>query len=267
MIPFTIGQIAAITGGTPDDVADLERGGDRPGGDRLPGARRRAGCSRRCPASAPTGTTSPPRRSATARWSCSAPARSASPAIIVPDVPAALAKLARALVDRLPGLTIVGITGSAGKTTTKDLLAQLVATLGPTVAPQNSFNNEIGHPLTVLRCDEQTRYLIAELSARGPGHIAALCQIAPPAYGAVLCVGNAHAGEFGTMEQIARGQVRAASRVASRRRRAAERRRSAGRGDGRAHRRQGRDLRPVRPGPTSGPARSSSTGSAGPGSR
>jgi UDP-N-acetylmuramoyl-tripeptide--D-alanyl-D-alanine ligase len=125
------------------------------------------------------------------------------PAVIVTDVPAALGKLARALVDRLGGLTIAGITGSAGKTTTKDLAAQLIATLGPTVAPANSFNNEIGLPLTVLRADGSTRYLVAELSARGPGHIAALCEIAPPSLGVVLCVGNAHAGEFGGIAQVA----------------------------------------------------------------
>lgn len=125
------------------------------------------------------------------------------PALVVADVPAALARLARAVVDRLPELTIAGITGSAGKTTTKDLTAQLIGSLGPTVSPHNSFNNEIGHPLTVLRSGEQTRYLVAELSARGPGHIAALCEVAPPALGVVLCVGNAHAGEFGSMEQIA----------------------------------------------------------------
>ncbi|HWF81446.1 MAG TPA: UDP-N-acetylmuramoyl-tripeptide--D-alanyl-D-alanine ligase [Streptosporangiaceae bacterium] len=125
------------------------------------------------------------------------------PALIVADVPAALAKLARAVVDQLPDLTIAGITGSAGKTTTKDLVAQLTSTLGPTVSPQNSFNNEIGHPLTVLRADEDTRYLIAEMSARGLGHIAALCQISPPALGVVLCVGNAHAGEYTGIEQIA----------------------------------------------------------------
>ena len=95
------------------------------------------------------------------------------PALIVADVPAALGRLARAVVDRLPRLTIAAITGSAGKTTTKDLAAQLIGSLGPTVAPQNSFNNEIGHPLTVLRADADTRYLVAELSARGPGHIAA----------------------------------------------------------------------------------------------
>ena len=74
------------------------------------------------------------------------------------------------------------------------------------MAPPNSFNNEIGHPLTVLRADESTRYLVSELSARGPGHIAALCQIAPPTLGVVLCVGNAHAGEFGDQQQIARAK-------------------------------------------------------------
>jgi UDP-N-acetylmuramoyl-tripeptide--D-alanyl-D-alanine ligase len=128
------------------------------------------------------------------------------PALIVGDVQAALGILAAAVVARLPGLTIAGITGSAGKTTTKDLTAQLVESLGPTVSNRGSYNNEIGHPLTVLRVTEQTRYLISELSARGPGHIAALCAIAPPRLGAVLCVGHAHAGEFGGIEQVARAK-------------------------------------------------------------
>jgi UDP-N-acetylmuramoyl-tripeptide--D-alanyl-D-alanine ligase len=128
------------------------------------------------------------------------------PALVVPDVTAALARLARAVVDALPDLIIAGITGSAGKTTTKDLTAQLVETLGPTVSPKNSYNNEIGHPLTVLRADERTRYLVSELSARGPGHIAMLCAIAPPRLGAVLGVGHAHAGEFGSIEEVARAK-------------------------------------------------------------
>ncbi|MGH3301923.1 MAG: UDP-N-acetylmuramoyl-tripeptide--D-alanyl-D-alanine ligase [Streptosporangiaceae bacterium] len=134
------------------------------------------------------------------------------PALIVPDVQAALGTLARVVVDRLPALTVVGITGSAGKTTTKDLTAQLVETLGPTVAPRESFNNEIGHPLTVLRVTGQTRYLVSELAARGPGHITQLCQIAPPRLGAVLCVGHAHAGEFGGLDAIAaaKGELPAA---------------------------------------------------------
>lgn len=118
------------------------------------------------------------------------------PALIVADPAAALAPLARAVVDRLPKLTIAGVTGSAGKTTTKDLLAQVAERLGPTVAPPGSFNNELGHPLTVLRADEETRYLILELGARGRGHIAELCAVAPPRFGAVLNVGRAHVGDY-----------------------------------------------------------------------
>ena len=134
------------------------------------------------------------------------------PALIVPDVQTALGKIARAVIDRAPDLTIVGITGSAGKTTTKDLTAQLIETLGPTVAPPESFNNEIGHPLTVLKITGQTRYLISELAARGLGHITDLCAIAPPRIGAVLCVGHAHAGEFGSLAAIAaaKGELPAA---------------------------------------------------------
>jgi UDP-N-acetylmuramoyl-tripeptide--D-alanyl-D-alanine ligase len=128
------------------------------------------------------------------------------PALLTPDVPAALAKLARAVTDALPGLTIAGITGSVGKTTTKDLAAQLVERLGPTVAPHGSYNNEIGHPLTVLRVTEVTRYLVLELSARKAGDIAQLCEIAPPSLGVVLCVGHAHTGEFGGLAEVARAK-------------------------------------------------------------
>jgi UDP-N-acetylmuramoyl-tripeptide--D-alanyl-D-alanine ligase len=126
-----------------------------------------------------------------------------APALIVGDVQAALGRLARAVVDRVAGLTILGITGSMGKTTTKDLTAQLLEQIGPTVSPPGSFNNEIGHPLTALRVTADTRYLVSELSARGLGHIAELCRIAPPKIGAVLCVGHAHAGEFGGLDRIA----------------------------------------------------------------
>jgi UDP-N-acetylmuramoyl-tripeptide--D-alanyl-D-alanine ligase len=134
------------------------------------------------------------------------------PALIVPDVQAALGTLARAVISRLPGLTVIGITGSAGKTTTKDLLAQLLEQLGPTVSPPGSFNNEIGHPLTALRVTAETRYLVAEMSARGIGHIAELCRITPPRLGAVLCVGHAHLGEFGSLDQVAlaKGELPAA---------------------------------------------------------
>jgi UDP-N-acetylmuramoyl-tripeptide--D-alanyl-D-alanine ligase len=128
------------------------------------------------------------------------------PSVLVTDVPAALAALARFVVDALPAVAIAGITGSSGKTTTKDLAAQLIERLGPTIAPAGSFNNEFGHPLTVLRADAATRYLVLELSARGPGHIAYLCRVAPPRYGVVLNVGHAHAGEFGGLDQVARAK-------------------------------------------------------------
>ncbi|MFI6368470.1 UDP-N-acetylmuramoyl-tripeptide--D-alanyl-D-alanine ligase [Nocardia sp. NPDC050630] len=119
---------------------------------------------------------------------------------------AALATLARVSVERLSaagGLTVVGVTGSSGKTSTKDLLAAVLTPLGPVVAPPGSFNNELGHPWTALRADADTRFLVLELSARGPGHIAALAQVAPPKIGVVLNVGTAHLGEFGSREAIA----------------------------------------------------------------
>jgi UDP-N-acetylmuramoyl-tripeptide--D-alanyl-D-alanine ligase len=125
------------------------------------------------------------------------------PAVVVPDVPAALADLARAVLQRLPDVTVVGVTGSSGKTSTKDLLAQLLAELGPTVAPPGSFNNELGHPYTVLRSTVDTRYLVLEKSARGIGHVAWLTRIARPRIGVVLNVGTAHLGEFGSRENIA----------------------------------------------------------------
>ncbi|WP_147201329.1 UDP-N-acetylmuramoyl-tripeptide--D-alanyl-D-alanine ligase, partial [Pseudonocardia asaccharolytica] len=119
---------------------------------------------------------------------------------------AALAALARHAVAALPALSIVGVTGSSGKTSTKDLLAAVLAPLGPTVAPPGSFNNELGHPWTVLTAGPDTRHLVLELSARGPGHIAALCAVAPPRIGVVLNVGRAHLGEFGSAEAIARAK-------------------------------------------------------------
>jgi UDP-N-acetylmuramoyl-tripeptide--D-alanyl-D-alanine ligase len=129
-----------------------------------------------------------------------------APALITDNVPAALARLAQEVVARLPQITIAGITGSSGKTSTKDLTAQLVERLGPTVAPEGSWNNEFGFPLTVLRADVGARFLVLELAARGAGHIASLCEIAPPRIGAVLNVGHAHTGEFGGIEQVARAK-------------------------------------------------------------
>ncbi|MGE5827616.1 MAG: UDP-N-acetylmuramoyl-tripeptide--D-alanyl-D-alanine ligase [Micromonosporaceae bacterium] len=131
------------------------------------------------------------------------------PSVVVADPLEALAALARAVVDRLPALTVVGITGSSGKTSTKDLIAQLLARLGPTIAPAGSLNNELGLPHTVLRADAQTRFLVLEMGARGSGHIRYLCGIAPPTVGVVLNVGVAHIGEFGSVEAIeaAKGEL------------------------------------------------------------
>jgi UDP-N-acetylmuramoyl-tripeptide--D-alanyl-D-alanine ligase len=124
------------------------------------------------------------------------------PAIVVPDVVAAMGALARAVVERL-GTTVVALTGSAGKTSTKDLIAQLLQRHGPTVWTHGSFNNEIGLPLTALRADTTTRHLVLEMGARGRGHIRYLTDLTPPRVGLVLNVGTAHIGEFGGREQIA----------------------------------------------------------------
>jgi len=118
---------------------------------------------------------------------------------------AALAKLASAVAAELVegGLTIIGITGSSGKTSTKDLIAAVLRPLGEVVAPPGSFNNELGHPWTVLRATPDTDFLVLEMSARHPGNIAALAAIARPSIAAVLNVGTAHLGEFGSREIIA----------------------------------------------------------------
>ena len=126
--------------------------------------------------------------------------------IVVGDGFTALAALASAVVRRLPDTTVIGVTGSAGKTSTKDLLAQLLGSLGPTVAPPGSYNNELGHPYTVLRATPATQFLVLETSARGIGHISYLTGIAPPRIGAVLNVGSAHLGEFGSREAIAQAK-------------------------------------------------------------
>ncbi len=118
---------------------------------------------------------------------------------------AALGRLAAAVAAELAegGLKIIGVTGSSGKTSTKDLLAAVLSPLGKVVAPPGSFNNELGHPWTVLRATRDTDYLILEMSARHPGNIAALAAIARPSIAVVLNVGTAHLGEFGSREVIA----------------------------------------------------------------
>ncbi|MBM0259164.1 UDP-N-acetylmuramoyl-tripeptide--D-alanyl-D-alanine ligase [Micromonospora sp. 4G55] len=125
------------------------------------------------------------------------------PMVLVGDALTAMGRLARAVVDRLPQLTVIGLTGSSGKTTTKDLIAQLTVRLGPTVAPPGSFNNELGHPYTALQATPETRFLVMEKGARGIGHVRYLCDVVPPRISVVLNVGVAHIGEFGSVENIA----------------------------------------------------------------
>ena len=129
----------------------------------------------------------------------------ALPCVVVDEPVAALGRLAAAVHTRLAagGLTTLGITGSSGKTSTKDLLGQVLATAGPTVSPPGSYNNDIGLPLTVLDADEDTRFLVLEMGSRGRGHIARLCRVARPDVGVVLNVGSAHLGEFGSADGIA----------------------------------------------------------------
>ncbi len=104
---------------------------------------------------------------------------------------------------------MVALTGSQGKTGTKDYLAHVLAGFGPTVATAGNHNNEIGVPLTVLNATAETEYLVVEMGARGIGHIAYLCRIAPPTVAAVINVGTAHIGEFGSREAIgvAKGEI------------------------------------------------------------
>lgn len=137
------------------------------------------------------------------------------PVVVVDDVERALGDLAREVLVQLreaavepggSGLRVIGVTGSVGKTTTKDLLAQLCGAAGPTVAPEKSFNNEIGLPLTVLRADEQTRYLVLEMGASGIGHLTYLTDIAPPDVAVVLVVGHAHLEGFGGIDAVARAK-------------------------------------------------------------
>ena len=137
------------------------------------------------------------------------------PCVVVSDVMQAVADLAKFTRVQLANLTVIGITGSQGKTTTKDLLNYILSSVGETVAPIGSFNNELGVPLTILECSEQTKYCIVEMGARHIGDISALCEIAKPKIGAVLKVGNAHIGEFGSREAIAQAKSELISSLGS----------------------------------------------------
>ncbi|MGI8433412.1 MAG: UDP-N-acetylmuramoyl-tripeptide--D-alanyl-D-alanine ligase [Nocardioidaceae bacterium] len=129
--------------------------------------------------------------------------RTGGAAVVVANPVEALGKLARHVLEGLPDLTVIAITGSQGKTGTKDMLAQLLESVDETVSTVGNLNNEIGVPLTALRATGSTRFLVVEMGARARGEIAYLCSIVRPVVGVVLNVGTAHVSEFGSQLDIA----------------------------------------------------------------
>jgi UDP-N-acetylmuramoyl-tripeptide--D-alanyl-D-alanine ligase len=130
-----------------------------------------------------------------------------APQVIVPDTVMALGRLAAGvlrLVRSRTGIKVIGITGSNGKTSTKNMLREVLRQDGPTVAPIESYNNEVGAPISILKIDYETKYLVVELGAGGVGSIEYLAKIAQPDIGVLLKVGMAHAGEFGGIDIVAR---------------------------------------------------------------
>jgi UDP-N-acetylmuramoyl-tripeptide--D-alanyl-D-alanine ligase len=126
--------------------------------------------------------------------------------IRVADTVTALSALASYVLEiqRGNGLQVVGITGSNGKTSTKNMLRAILSEAAPTVAPRDSYNNEVGLPLTVLELTDQTKYLVLEMGAAGLGSIEKLARWCKPDIGVQLKVGLAHAGAFGGIEQTAK---------------------------------------------------------------
>lgn len=123
--------------------------------------------------------------------------------IIVPDVIEALHTTARVRTRRQQGTTLIGITGSNGKTSTKEAIAAVLSWQAPTLKTQASYNNEIGYPLTLLRLEPQHRYAVLEMGAQWVGELAWLCNtIATPHWSMVTSVGNAHLEYFGSPERV-----------------------------------------------------------------
>jgi UDP-N-acetylmuramoyl-tripeptide--D-alanyl-D-alanine ligase len=205
MMTLTVGEIAELSHGVVSDLADP---GEQVLGPVVVDSRR---VTRGCLFVAVSGARVDGHDFAAQAVADGAPIVLASkpvsvPAVIVGDTVRALGDLARGYLHRLASPVVVGITGSSGKTSTKDIVGQLVRELGPTVAPEGSFNTEVGLPLTVLKADAVTRYLVLEYSARGLNHIAYLCGIARPHIGVVLNVGAAHLGEFGSRTAVAQAK-------------------------------------------------------------
>jgi UDP-N-acetylmuramoyl-tripeptide--D-alanyl-D-alanine ligase len=142
----------------------------------------------------------------------------AIPQILVTDVTAALGNLAKYVLARIRengDIKVVGITGSNGKTTTKNMLRAILSRVGSTIAPIESYNNEVGAPISILKADFETKFLVVELGAGGPGSIAYLADIAKPDIGVALKVGLAHVGEFGGIEGTAKIKGELASALTS----------------------------------------------------
>ncbi|MDK3255999.1 UDP-N-acetylmuramoyl-tripeptide--D-alanyl-D-alanine ligase [Blastococcus capsensis] len=206
MIPLTLAEVAELTGGrvegapsgTVTGTVTLDSRAVAPGDLFVAVAGERADGSDFLGAAAASGAVA----------ALAARPHPALPCVVVDDPVVALGRLAAGVHGRLAGagLRTLAITGSSGKTSTKDLLGQVLATAGHTVSPPGSYNNDIGLPLTVLSADEHTRFLVLEMGSRGPGHIARLCGVARPQVGVVLNVGSAHLGEFGSPEGIAQAK-------------------------------------------------------------
>jgi UDP-N-acetylmuramoyl-tripeptide--D-alanyl-D-alanine ligase len=204
VIPFTLQELAAVTGGRLVDAdpaatvtgVAVDSRTVRPGElfVALPGSRTDGSLFAAAAAQAGAAATL-----------AAAGTVFAGPRVEVADPLAALAALGTAVRDR-SAATVVAITGSSGKTTTKDLLAAVLATRLRTVANRASFNNEVGLPLTLARIEPDTQAVVVEMGARGPGHIAALARLARPDVGVVLNVGESHLGMFGSREAIAKAK-------------------------------------------------------------
>ncbi|MGO1262836.1 MAG: Mur ligase family protein, partial [Brevibacterium aurantiacum] len=132
------------------------------------------------------------------------------PTVLVSDATEALGQLAKCNIESLREageITVIAITGSVGKTTVKDLAADLLAGEDETVWPPNSYNNEVGVPLTALRAGETTRFLVLEMGARSIGNLAYLTSLVRPDIAVELAVGTAHSGVFGSIENTARAKA------------------------------------------------------------
>ena len=133
--------------------------------------------------------------------------------VVVPASPDSLdpvihgiAKLSAHVRSLMTGVEVIGVTGSSGKTSTKDMIGQILSHAGVTHCPAGSLNNELGLPLTLLSAPNDVKYLVAEMGMRGLGHITHLCNLAQPTIGVVTNVGQAHIGEVGSIDEIAKAK-------------------------------------------------------------